>query len=395
MGGWAQLGWVDREGRLHTLPAPGDDRPETVTAAEAGWPSVDEELTLRADADSVYLLPAGDGGKLALCDLVAADGSESPWCTRSVLRRAITKAAAIGSHVIAAAELEFFLSDPTTGRPVFDTIEQYGIVAGERYEPVLRPIRALRNNGVPVTASNCEYGGGQFEVNLHHGDALAAADQIILLRSWARQIAESAEYGISFDAKPWPDNSGSGMHFHQSLWDGDRNRFWSPATDEMSADGKSYLAGLLEAMPEMTVLGSPTSRAYLRRDDHSFCPTSVCWGGDNRTVALRVITESEAVSRIEQRDAASDANPYLPLAAQIVAGLSGLRRSASPPPMTIGDAYSQTDLRPLPASLVEALGLFESSALAKELLGEQAHATMLQILNDEAESPNESARTVF
>jgi glutamine synthetase len=163
----------------------------------------------------------------------------------------------------------------------------------------------------------------------------------------------------------------------------------------MSADGQSYLAGLLEAMPEMTVLGSPTSRAYLRRDDHSFCPTSVCWGGDNRTVALRVITESEAVSRIEQRDAASDANPYLPLAAQIVAGLSGLRRSASPPPMTTGDAYSQTDLRPLPASLAEALGLFESSVLAKELLGEQAHATMLQILNDEAESPNESARTVF
>ena len=395
MEGCKQLGWVDREGRLHTLPAPGDDRPETVTAAEAGWPSVDEELTLRPDSDAVYLLPGDAGGKLALCDLLAADGSESPWCTRSVLRRAIAKAAAIGSHVIAAAELEFFLSDPTTGRPVFDTIEQYGIVAGERYEPVLRPIRALRNNGVPVTASNCEYGGGQFEVNLHHGDALAAADQIVLLRSWAREIAEAAGYGISFDAKPWPENSGSGMHFHQSLWTGDNNRFWSADTDEMSADGQSYLAGLLEAMPEMTVLGSPTSRAYLRRDDHSFCPTSVCWGGDNRTVALRVITESEAVSRIEQRDAASDANPYLPLAAQIVAGLSGLRRSASPPPMTTGDAYSQTDLRPLPASLAEALGLFESSVLAKELLGEQAHATMLQILNDEAESPNESARTVF
>ncbi len=130
MGRWAELGWVDRQGRLHTLPAPDDDRPATVTAAEAGWPSVDEELQLRPDADAVYLLPDGEGGKLALCDMVAADGSQSPWCTRSVLRRAIAKAAAIGSRVIAAAELEFFLSDPATGRPVFDTIEQYGIVAG-------------------------------------------------------------------------------------------------------------------------------------------------------------------------------------------------------------------------------------------------------------------------
>ncbi len=395
MGGWAQLGWVDREGRLHTLAAPSGNEPATVTAAEAGWQSVDGELTLRPDADAVYLLPGDSGGKLALCDLVAADGSESPWCTRSVLRRAIAKAAAIGSRVIAAAELEFFLSDPATGRPVFDTIEQYGIVAGERYEPVLRPIRALRNNGVPVTASNCEYGGGQFEVNLHHGDALAAADQIILLRSWAREIAEGAGYGISFDAKPWPENSGSGMHFHQSLWTGDNNRFWSADTDEMSADGQSYLAGLLEAMPEMTVLGSPTARAYLRRDDHSFCPTVVCWGGDNRTVALRVINESEAVARIEQRDAASDANPYLPLAAQIIAGLSGLERGATPPPMTTGDAYSQRGLPPLPASLEQALALFEGSSLATELLGDEAHAAMLEILKDEAKSPTESARTVF
>ncbi|CAB4337945.1 unannotated protein [freshwater metagenome] len=395
MGRWAELGWVDRQGRLHTLQAPDGSGPATVTAAEAGWPSVDDELQLRPDAEAVYLLPGDSGRQLALCDLVGPDGSESPWCTRSVLRRAIAKAASVDSRVIAAAELEFFLSDTTTGRPVFDTIEQYGIVAGERYEPVLRAIRALRNNGVPVTASNCEYGGGQFEVNLHHGDALAAADQIILLRSWAREIAEGAGYGISFDAKPWPDNSGSGMHFHQSLWAGEHNRFWSPDSDEMSADGQSYLAGLLEAMPEMTVLGSPTSRAYLRRDDHSFCPTAVCWGGDNRTVALRVITESEAVARIEQRDAASDANPYLPLAAQIIAGLGGVERSAVPAPMTTGDAYSQRDLPPLPASLEQALALFEQSALANELLGERAHAAMLEILKDEADSPNEPARTVF
>ncbi len=389
------LGWIDRQGRLKTVAAPPSAKPATVSAEEAGWPSVDADLTLRPDANAVYLQPGKQGGAMALCDLLSSDGSQSPWCTRSVLRRAISKAGVSQSTVIAAAELEFFLSDPQTGRPVFDTIEQYGIVAGERYEPVLRAIRGLRSNGIPVTASNCEYGGGQFEVNLHHGDALAAADQIIVLRAWARQIAEREGYEISFDAKPWADNSGSGMHFHQSLWNGERNRFWSSSDDSLSSDGQSYLAGLLEAMPEMTVLGSPTSRAYLRRDDHSFCPTSACWGGDNRTVALRVITESEAVSRIEQRDAATDANPYLPLAAQIVAGLDGIQRGAVPPAMTTGDAYSQKELPPLPASLEEALKLFERSDLATELLGEEAHSEMLTILKDEVASPNESVRTVF
>jgi len=389
------LGWIDRQGRLKTVAAPPNEKPVTVSAAEAGWSSVDADLTLRPDANAVYLQPGKPGGAMALCDLLSSDGSQSPWCTRSVLRRAISKAGDAQSSVIAAAELEFFLSDPQTGRPVFDTIEQYGIVAGERYEPVLRAIRGLRSNGIPVTASNCEYGGGQFEVNLRHGDALAAADQIIVLRAWARQIAEREGYEISFDAKPWADNSGSGMHFHQSLWNGNRNRFWSSSDDSLSSDGQSYLAGLLEAMPEMTVLGSPTSRAYLRRDDHSFCPTSACWGGDNRTVALRVIAESEAVSRIEQRDAATDANPYLPLAAQVLAGLDGIQRRAVPPAMTTGDAYSQKELPPLPASLEEALGLFEGSVLATDLLGEEAHSEMLTILKDEVASPNESVRTVF
>jgi len=389
------LGWIDRQARLKTVAAPPNEKPVTVSAAEAGWSSVDADLTLRPDANAVYLQPGKPGGAMALCDLLSSDGSQSPWCTRSVLRRAISKAGDAQSSVIAAAELEFFLSDPQTGRPVFDTIEQYGIVAGERYEPVLRAIRGLRSNGIPVTASNCEYGGGQFEVNLRHGDALAAADQIIVLRAWARQIAEREGYEISFDAKPWADNSGSGMHFHQSLWNGDRNRFWTSSDDSLSSDGQSYLAGLLEAMPEMTVLGSPTSRAYLRRDDHSFCPTSACWGGDNRTVALRVIAESEAVSRIEQRDAATDANPYLPLAAQVLAGLDGIQRRAVPPAMTTGDAYSQKELPPLPASLEEALGLFEGSVLATDLLGEEAHSEMLTILKDEVASPNESVRTVF
>jgi len=78
-----------------------------------------------------------------------------------------------------------------------------------------------------------------------------------------------------------------------------------------------------------------------------------------------------------------------------IAGLSGLERGATPPPITTGDAYSQSGLQPLPASLDQALALFEQSALASELLGERAHAAMLAILKDEAKSPNKSARTVF
>lgn len=388
------LGWVDRHGRLHVseAPRPGGE-PEAVTVAQAGWPGVDGLLHPRPDPSAAYALPDGSG-TLVLCDLAAPDGTTSPWCTRSLLAGVIDRAGRRGLMVIAAAEIEFFLLDPEEDRPVFENIEQYGIVAGEPYEPVLRRIRGLRSSGVPVVASNCEYGGGQFEVNLRHGHALPAADEIILLRHWAREIAEDEGYRISFDAKPWADNSGSGMHFHQSLWDGERNLFWDEP-ERLSPQGEAYLAGLLEAMPEMTMLGSPSGRAYLRRDDFSFCPTSACWGGDNRTVAVRVIAEREPVTRIEQRDASSDANPYLALAAQVAAGLDGLDAGLSPPAMVTGNAYGRDDLPPLPSSLTEALARFAVSDRARGLLGEEVHSKLVEFAVADCASDETSERSWF
>ena len=389
------LGWVDRHGRLHVADAPGSGgEMPTVSPAEAGWPGVDGRLLLRPDAAAGHSLPDGSG-TLVMCDLAGPDGEPSPWCSRSLLRRAVERAADRGLTVIAAAEIEFFLLDPEEDRPVFANIEQYGIVAGEPYEPVLRRVRGLRSSGVPVVASNCEYGGGQFEVNLRHGHALPAADEVILLRHWAREIAEDEGYRISFDAKPWADNSGSGMHFHQSLWDGERNLFWDGEPGRLSPAGQAYLAGLLEAMPEMTMLGSPSARAYLRRDDLSFCPTVACWGGDNRTVAVRVIAEAEPVTRVEQRDSASDANPYLALAAQLNAGLDGIDAGLTPPPMVTGNAYARDDLPALPSSLTGALALFAVSGRARELLGDEVHSRLVELAVADCASDETSERSWF
>lgn len=372
------LGWPDRHGRLHVIEAPAEGQdPPVVTMAQAGWPGVQGTLSLRPDPSAVYTLPSGDG-TLELCFLAGPDGSPSPWCTRSLLARAVDRASGRGLVVVAAAEIEFFLMDADEDRPVFPNVEQYGIVAGEPYEPVLRRIRALRSSGIPVLSSNCEYGGGQFELNLRHGHALPAADAITLLRPWARDIAEDEGYRISFDPKPWDDNSGSGMHFHQSLWEGEKNLFWSEA-GRLSTVGEAYMSGLLDAMPEMTMLGSPSARAYLRREDYSFCPTVACWGGDNRTVAVRMVAERESVTRVEQRDASSDANPYLALAGQIEAGLDGIDAGLSPPPMVEGNAYERDDLPALPASLTEALAQFAASSRARSLLGEEAHSRLVEL----------------
>jgi glutamine synthetase len=393
---WMELAWPDRDGRLRGATVPGDAVADAVRAiridpADLGWPGVPGPLRPEPDVEA-HALPWAPDRELRLCFLRGPDGNESPACTRSALGRALGDAERGGYEVIAAAEVEFFLARPDDRRPVYSAIENYGIVAGAPYEPVMARIRSLRHAGVPVVASNPEYGGGQFEVNLMHGPALAAADAVSLLRTWGGAIAAREGLAATFSAKPWPDGSGSGMHIHQSLWRNGENAFWE-RDGVLSGAGRSYLAGLLDAMGELAPLGSPTPLAYTRRSDGSFCPTTVSWGGDNRTVAVRVLVDDAASTRIEQRDAAADASPHLALAGQVAAGLAGIADGREPPATVEGDAYTASGLPRLPRSLEEALPLFAASALARRVLGEEAHASFCGSLEALVEAELAGTRT--
>ena len=210
---------------------------------------------------------------------------------------------------------------------------------------------------IPIEASNPEYSGGQVEVNIEYGPALAAADRATLMRSLVRVLARKAGMNVTFMAKPWTDEAGNGMHVHQSLWRDTRNAF--SEGDGLSQVARHYAAGLLSRIREYALLGSPTPNAYHRRSDHTFAPTRVCWGADNRTLAVRAITDRPKSTRLEQRDAAADCNVYLALAGQIAAGLEGVREHREPPPPAVGDAYAREDLPDLPRTFLNAYELLD------------------------------------
>jgi glutamine synthetase len=366
------LAWPDIDGNLRHVSVSRDGHGARleVDPEELGWAGLSGAARPIPDGPALPS-PWTPGGRVRLCRLETADGEPSPACSRSVLARAIEHAGGRGAAPVMAAELELLLRRSPGGEPVFPFIENYGIVAGEPYEPIMRRIRSLRFGHVRVTASNPEYGPGQFEINLSHGPAMAAADSICLLRAHAEQLATEAGLVADVAAKPGPDLSGNGLHVHQSLWDDDRNLFWA---EGLSAAGRGYLGGLLRFMPELAALGSPSEDAYLRREVGSFCPTSVSWGGDNRTVAVRALDDSEGATRLEQRDAAADANPHLLMAGQLRAGLVGMERTLDPGPAAEGNAYERGDLPPLPKSLGEAMVLFARSELASCVLGGRGHA---------------------
>jgi glutamine synthetase len=390
-GSWTDVAWVDLLGRLHVIRVLSDALRETsltvdVREALGGFggevPDVEGELVVVPDLSTLRALPWDVEGSLVLADLHAAPEQPSPVCSRSALKQVLRELEADGYAASAAAEFEFFLVDPETRGPVYAGVENYSLGRVE-YEPVLAAIRnQLSAVDIPIEASNPEYSGGQFEVNIAHGEALEAADRAVLLRHCVRSLARDCGFDATFMAKPWSDQAGCGMHVHQSLWRNDTNEFFDE--HELSAAGRAYVAGLLERICEFALLGSPTPNAYHRRAGLSFAPTVVCWGGDNRGVAVRAVVGEHVSTRVEQRDASADCNVYLAFAGQFAAGLDGIRRGLEPPPRAVGNAY-ELDLPRLPRTFLEAYELLDAGEAARRLLGGEIVDLYLRTLAPEIE----------
>ena len=146
------------------------------------------------------------------------------------------------------------------------------------------------------------------------------------------------------------------------------------------------MAGLLAGLRELTLLLAPTINSYKRFAAGSFAPTAVAWGPDNRTCALRLVGHGPSL-RVECRVPGGDVNPYLALAGLVAAALSGVEQASAgqplalPPPVT-GNAYAADGLPRVPATLDEALALWETSELAAGAFGKDVvshYATMARV----------------
>lgn len=391
MARWIDVVWTDLVGRSRIVRA-------TREAADAGdieiplveltSESVDAGgvtgmATLRLDPGSEREIPWDPDSTLVMADVFTAD-QPSPLCARSFLRDVAAVAAEDGISVRAAVELELYLVDPATGRPVYDQIDNYSLsrVASEPAISDLR--REMRAMGVGVEASNPEYSGGQYEINISHADLLDAADQAVLARMFSGKMAQRHGLMATFMPKPWTELSSSGIHVHQSLWRDGENIVYE-SEHALSPTGMSYLAGMLASMQDLALLGSPTPNGFHRRADGSFAPTVVAWSTDNRTTAVRVVYGGPAGTRIEHRDGAADCNLYLTMGAQVRAGLDGIERGADPGPAATGNAYAQ-DLPQLPRTFVEAYDRLRDSGLVKRLLPTELIAAYLEALAPEVEA---------
>jgi glutamine synthetase len=208
---------------------------------------------------------------------------------------------------------------------------------------------------------------GQHEINFHYSDALRTADHHSIYKNGAKEIAAEEGMSITFMAK-LNEREGNSCHIHFSLGDKD-----GPLFEREPAIFKSFVAGQLAVLRELSLLLAPNINSYKRYAAGSFAPTAVAWGHDNRTCALRVVGEGPSL-RFENRVGGADLNPYLALAAIAAAGLHGVEAGLELEPVFEGDAYSAPDLPRVPSSLRDARDLFAGSEIARAAFGKDVVA---------------------
>jgi glutamine synthetase len=129
-----------------------------------------------------------------------------------------------------------------------------------------------------------------------------------------------------------------------------------------------FLAKQLYCLPDILPLLAPTVNSYKRLTEGAWAPTTLTWGIDNRTTALRVIEEPHALNIV----LSVQMNPYLAAAACLASGLYGIKHKL---PLdnrhTIGNGYRRLQHGVLPRNLYDATTRMAQSQIASELLAQK------------------------
>ena len=355
----------------------------------------DQDMEARGDPDTIRSVPwTAEPTAQIIHDCYHGDGSPVAATARYVLRRVLALYAQRGWRPVVAPELEFYLVKPNTdadypleppiGRSGRAEIgrQSYGIDALNEFDPLIEDIYDFSEaQDIDLDTVIHESGPAQMEVNLRHGDALSLADQAFLFKRTVREAALRREMYATFMAKPMENEPGSAMHIHQSVHDATTGANVFDDNGKPSRLFMSHVAGLQKYLPMVMALMAPNVNSYRRIIPHNAAPTNVQWGYDNRTVGLRVPFSDPTQTRIENRVAGADANPYLAIAASLACGYLGMVDELEASAPVDGNAYALP--RALPTSLEEALRLLRECDAMKDTLGERFVLAFLAVKEQE------------
>ncbi|MFP4346343.1 MAG: type I glutamate--ammonia ligase [Anaerolineales bacterium] len=322
-----------------------------------------------------------------LCDVHGPDGDPAANDPRTVLKRAVERAAQRGYVYNTGPEIEFFIFERAAHSPLspvpHDVVGYFDFSPRDKAQQVRSEIvLALQALGIEVEMSHHEVATGQHEIDFRYADALTSADNAVTFKSAVRAVAASHDLYASFMPKPIFGINGSGMHTHQSFAgrDNGRNLFYDAHdTHHLSSLARSFVAGQLAHARALSAIVAPTVNSYKRLTPGYEAPVYISWAHRNRSALIRVPSARpghEAAMRVELRCPDPSANPYLAFTAMLAAGLDGIEKELKPPAMVNEDIYhlepadlEARGIQTLPGTLGEALEALERDEVLLEALG--------------------------
>ncbi|MFQ5693567.1 MAG: glutamine synthetase family protein, partial [Nitrospinota bacterium] len=250
-------------------------------------------------------------------------------------------------------------------------------------------VLTIQAMGIDVEYSHHEVGPSQHEIDLRYTDALTMADSCMTYRLVVKETAMAHDMYATFMPKPLFGENGSGMHTHQSLFKGSKNAFFDPKDKYyLSNVGKGYIAGILEHIPEISIVLNQWVNSYKRLVPGYEAPAYITWAIRNRSDLVRVPVYKpgkEQATRVELRCPDPACNPYLAFAAMLAAGLAGIKGKYKLADPVERNVYEMTEaereklsIRSLPSDLNEAIREAEKSDLLRRCLGDHVFTKLLE-----------------
>ncbi len=349
------------------------------------WRGEVADIRVVPDLATLTADPALAGLASVLCDFVGLDGEPLPICPRGILKRMVARLAEHGLTARVAPEIEFSVFEEPIQQARAQGYRELTPLGGEsrityllsrsqdQAEFMDAATRRLDALGIDWESWISETAGGQVEINLAPTDPLSCADGVARAKLALREVAADLGRTVTFMGLV-DEHLGASMHVNLSLQRGAENALEAPDAD---GDGgrlmRRWIAGLLATMPGAMSFFSPNVNSYRRLVEIAGPPTTVTWGRDNKSAALRVVAHDPASTRIEHRVPAIDCNPYLALAAILAGGLIGIEDELEPPAPFQEMAWGlPTDAAPrLPASITAAADALRADTRLGELLGRE------------------------
>jgi len=324
------------------------------------------------------------------CDILNPDKTPYEGDPRYVLKRMIKKIAEKGYTYYVGPELEYFYFQSDRNPEILDQGGYFDVTPLDRGNDLRRQtIFALQGLGIQVEYSHHEVAPSQHEIDLRYDEALRMADKTQTYRITVKEVARQNGVYATFMPKPLFGQNGSGMHTHQSLFQGDRNLFFDGSDPyHLSRVAKNFIAGILRHAREIIAVTNQWVNSYKRLVPGYEAPVYISWARRNRSTMIRVPMYKpgkEKATRIEFRAPDPACNPYLAFAVMLAAGLEGMEKGYPLPDPVEEDIFHMSaeeresrGIQSLPGSLYEAVLECEKSDLVRRTLGDHIFTKFIE-----------------